>query len=172
MSKRGDREYLADIHEAIQRIQTYTTALSYAQFLADEKTQETLGGLRCDGRSGKGLRKTGVRRRLTRYGCKPGLNRRQHRRRGRLSRFHQLWSTVESIPFDSSEIRCDDEIARLPPAILVAGLHDLEASTNDLKHVGWWPATGRRRQVHRHNVRCAEFARKNGGNLGAHRAVD
>lgn len=42
MSKRSDREYLADIHEAIQRIQTYTTALSYAQFLADEKTQDAV----------------------------------------------------------------------------------------------------------------------------------
>ena len=42
MSKRGDREYLADIHEAIQRIETYTTALSYTQFLADEKTQDAV----------------------------------------------------------------------------------------------------------------------------------
>jgi uncharacterized protein with HEPN domain len=42
MSKRGDREYLADIHEAIQRIQTYTTGLSYAQFRADEKTQDAV----------------------------------------------------------------------------------------------------------------------------------
>lgn len=42
MSKRGDREYLADIREAIQRIQTYTTNLSYAQFLTDEKTQDAV----------------------------------------------------------------------------------------------------------------------------------
>ncbi len=42
MSKRGDREYLADIREAIQRIQAYTTDLSYAQFLADEKTQDAV----------------------------------------------------------------------------------------------------------------------------------
>jgi hypothetical protein len=33
MSKRGEREYLADIREAIQRIQSYTTGLSYGQFL-------------------------------------------------------------------------------------------------------------------------------------------
>lgn len=42
MSKRGDLEYLADIREAIQRIQAYTTDLSYAQFLADEKTQDAV----------------------------------------------------------------------------------------------------------------------------------
>jgi uncharacterized protein with HEPN domain len=42
MSKRGDREYLADIREAIQRIQAYTVDLSYAQFLADEKTQDAV----------------------------------------------------------------------------------------------------------------------------------
>lgn len=42
MSRRGDLEYLADIREAIQRIQTYTTALSYAQFLTDEKTQDAV----------------------------------------------------------------------------------------------------------------------------------
>lgn len=42
MSKRGDREYLADIHEAIQRVQAYTTAFSYAQFLTDEKTQDAV----------------------------------------------------------------------------------------------------------------------------------
>ena len=42
MSKRRDREYLADIHEAIQRIQTYTAGLSYAQFRTDEKTQDAV----------------------------------------------------------------------------------------------------------------------------------
>ena len=42
MSKRGDPEYLADIREAIQRIQTYTTDLTYTQFLADEKTQDAV----------------------------------------------------------------------------------------------------------------------------------
>ena len=42
ISRRSDREYLADIHEAIQRIQTYTAALSYAEFLADEKTQDAV----------------------------------------------------------------------------------------------------------------------------------
>jgi uncharacterized protein with HEPN domain len=42
MSKRGDGEYLADIREAIQRIHAYTTDLSYAQFLADERTQDAV----------------------------------------------------------------------------------------------------------------------------------
>ena len=42
MSKRGDRESLADMHEAIQRIQQYTTGLSYSQFLADAKTQDAV----------------------------------------------------------------------------------------------------------------------------------
>jgi uncharacterized protein with HEPN domain len=31
MSKRGEREYLADIREAIQRIGQYTTGLSYGR---------------------------------------------------------------------------------------------------------------------------------------------
>ena len=42
MSKRGDREYLADMHEAIQRIQQYTSGLWYSQFLADPKTQDAV----------------------------------------------------------------------------------------------------------------------------------
>jgi uncharacterized protein with HEPN domain len=42
MSKRGEREYLADIREAIQRIGQYTTGLSYGQFLADGKTQDAV----------------------------------------------------------------------------------------------------------------------------------
>ena len=42
MSKRGDAEYLADIREAIQRIENYTTGLTYEQFLADGKTQDAV----------------------------------------------------------------------------------------------------------------------------------
>jgi uncharacterized protein with HEPN domain len=42
MSKRGEREYLADIREAIQRIEQYTAGLSYEQFLADGKTQDAV----------------------------------------------------------------------------------------------------------------------------------
>ena len=42
MSKRGDAEYLADIREAIQRIESYTTGLTYEQFLADGKTQNAV----------------------------------------------------------------------------------------------------------------------------------
>jgi uncharacterized protein with HEPN domain len=42
MSRRGEREYLADIREAIQRIEQYTIGLSYGQFLADGKTQDAV----------------------------------------------------------------------------------------------------------------------------------
>ena len=42
MSKRGSREYLADMREAIVRIQGYTSAITYGQFLADSKTQDAV----------------------------------------------------------------------------------------------------------------------------------
>ena len=42
MSKRGDAEYLADIREAIQRVESYTTGFTYEQFLADGKTQDAV----------------------------------------------------------------------------------------------------------------------------------
>ena len=42
MSERGDREYAADIGEAIRRILNYTRDLTYAQFLADPKTQDAV----------------------------------------------------------------------------------------------------------------------------------
>jgi len=41
-SKRRDKDYLADIQEAIQRIIAYTEGLSYEQFLEDYKTQDAV----------------------------------------------------------------------------------------------------------------------------------
>ncbi len=40
MSKRGDRELLLDIKEAIDRITGYTANMNYAAFLGDTKTQD------------------------------------------------------------------------------------------------------------------------------------
>ena len=42
MSKRGPQEYLADMREAILRIQAYTSGITYGQFLADSKTQDAV----------------------------------------------------------------------------------------------------------------------------------
>jgi uncharacterized protein with HEPN domain len=42
MSKRGQQEYLADMREAIVRIQSYTAAFTYGQFLADSKTEDAV----------------------------------------------------------------------------------------------------------------------------------
>jgi uncharacterized protein with HEPN domain len=42
MSKRGQPEYLADMREAIIRLQRYTSELTYDQFLADSKTQDAV----------------------------------------------------------------------------------------------------------------------------------
>ena len=40
--KRRDREYLADLAEAVQRIIAYTGELTYEEFLADRKTQDAV----------------------------------------------------------------------------------------------------------------------------------
>jgi uncharacterized protein with HEPN domain len=40
MSKRGQQEYLADMREAIVRIQSYTSEITYGQCLADSKMQD------------------------------------------------------------------------------------------------------------------------------------
>ena len=40
--KRRDREYLADLAEAVQRIVAYTGELTYEEFLADRKTQDAV----------------------------------------------------------------------------------------------------------------------------------
>lgn len=42
MSKRGDVEFLADIKEAIRRINFYTKHLDFAAFLDDLKTQDAV----------------------------------------------------------------------------------------------------------------------------------
>jgi len=41
MSRR-DSDYLRDVQEAIHRIQSYTSGLTYEQFLDDEKTQDAV----------------------------------------------------------------------------------------------------------------------------------
>lgn len=42
MSERGDREFLLDIKEAIERIRNYTAGMSYEEFLQDTKTQDAV----------------------------------------------------------------------------------------------------------------------------------
>ncbi|MBC7293368.1 MAG: DUF86 domain-containing protein [Thermoleophilia bacterium] len=42
MSRRGDREFLCDIQEAIHRIRSYTSGLTFDSFLADTKTQDAV----------------------------------------------------------------------------------------------------------------------------------
>lgn len=42
MSKRGDREFLLDIKEAMERTISYTAGISYEVFLQDIKTQDAV----------------------------------------------------------------------------------------------------------------------------------
>jgi len=42
MSNRGHLEYLADMREAIVRVQSYTSGVTYGQFLVDPKTQDAV----------------------------------------------------------------------------------------------------------------------------------
>lgn len=42
MSKRGDIEFLSDVHEAIRRIGIYTKGIDYENFLDDIKTQDAV----------------------------------------------------------------------------------------------------------------------------------
>jgi uncharacterized protein with HEPN domain len=42
MPKRGDREFLKDIKEAIERINNYTGEMIYDSFLLDPKTQDAV----------------------------------------------------------------------------------------------------------------------------------
>ncbi len=42
MSERTDADFLTDIQEAISRIAKYTTGITYADFLADTKTQDAV----------------------------------------------------------------------------------------------------------------------------------
>lgn len=41
-SRRRDRDYIADIQEAIQRIQAYTQGMSWDTFLHDDRTQDAV----------------------------------------------------------------------------------------------------------------------------------
>ncbi len=41
-SRRRDRDYIADIPEAIQRIQAYTQGMSWDTFLHDDRTQDAV----------------------------------------------------------------------------------------------------------------------------------
>jgi uncharacterized protein with HEPN domain len=43
MSERADSERLKDIQEAIQRIESYVSGMSYEDFLDDSKTQDNGG---------------------------------------------------------------------------------------------------------------------------------
>lgn len=42
MSKRGDKEFICDIKEALERISKYTDKMSYEVFLQDTKTQDAV----------------------------------------------------------------------------------------------------------------------------------
>jgi uncharacterized protein with HEPN domain len=42
MSERADRDFLGDIQEAVRRIRSYTTAMTYEAFLTDTKTQDAV----------------------------------------------------------------------------------------------------------------------------------
>jgi len=56
MSKRTDREFLNDIHEAIHQIAAYITGITYESFLADRKTQDAvIRNLEIVGEATKGL---------------------------------------------------------------------------------------------------------------------
>ena len=42
MSKRGDKEFLLEMKEAMQRVTDYTARLDYEEFLKDKKTQDAV----------------------------------------------------------------------------------------------------------------------------------
>jgi uncharacterized protein with HEPN domain len=42
MPKRGNREFISDVKEAIERIKKYTADMSYEMFLQDTKTQDAV----------------------------------------------------------------------------------------------------------------------------------
>jgi len=42
MSKRGNREFLSDIEEAIKRIESYVDKIDYKEFVKDIKTQDAV----------------------------------------------------------------------------------------------------------------------------------
>ena len=42
MSKRGNKEFISDIKEAVERIEKYTGEMNYEMFLQDTKTQDAV----------------------------------------------------------------------------------------------------------------------------------
>ena len=42
MSERADRDFLSDIQEAARRVEAYTTAMTYDEFLANTQTQDAV----------------------------------------------------------------------------------------------------------------------------------
>jgi len=42
MSRRRDQDYLNDVREAVQRIATYTAAMTLEEFMKDSKTQDAV----------------------------------------------------------------------------------------------------------------------------------
>jgi uncharacterized protein with HEPN domain len=56
MSDRRDRDYIEDIHDAIERTQRYTNGMSREQFEEDEKTQDAvIRNLEVIGEAAKGI---------------------------------------------------------------------------------------------------------------------
>jgi len=56
MSDRGNFEYLIDIKEAITRIESYTSQMTYRTFLKDKKTQDaTIRNIQIIGEAVKGI---------------------------------------------------------------------------------------------------------------------
>ena len=42
MSERANRDFLSDIQEAARRVEIYTTAMTYDEFLANTQTQDAV----------------------------------------------------------------------------------------------------------------------------------
>lgn len=56
MSKRNNNDLLSDIHEAMQRMMTYITGMTYDVFLLDTKTQDAvIRNLEIIGKAAKNL---------------------------------------------------------------------------------------------------------------------
>ena len=56
MSERGDKEFVNDIKEAVERIKTYIKSMSYEDFLNDTKTQDAVvRNIEIIGEAGKNL---------------------------------------------------------------------------------------------------------------------
>jgi uncharacterized protein with HEPN domain len=70
MPKRGDREFISDIKEAMERIKKYTTGMSYETFLQDTKTQDAVvRNIEIIGEAAKNL-STNFRKKYMQMDCK------------------------------------------------------------------------------------------------------